>query len=140
MEFWWAFLVVGLTAGVLGSMLGVGGGILMVPVMYYFLKVDFKSASAMSLAVMIPMALAATLQNLRKPEIHIDTLPVVLMAVAAVLGAFGGTELAKVLPVMTLRRIFAVLMVLAAAHMAFFNPQKKAQTVPVAATTETVTK
>lgn len=121
MEYWWAYLALGLSAGVLGSMLGVGGGILMVPALYYLLKMDFKTAAAMSLAVMIPMTLTATLLNLARPEVKLSLAPVVLVAAAAVGGAFLGTELAKVLPVLTLRRIFAVIMVVAAVYMAFFK-------------------
>ena len=124
MEFWWAYVLIGLTAGVLGAMLGVGGGLLMVPAMYFFLRLPFKSASAMSLVVMIPMALTATALNLWKHDARMQLVPVLVMAAAAVAGAYLGGELAKKLDVMTLRRIFAVLMVVAAAYMAFFRPER----------------
>jgi len=122
MEFW-AYILIGLTAGILGAMLGVGGGVIMVPAMYFFLHVHFKSASAMSLMVMIPMALAATALNIWKHDVRMDLAPVAFMAVAAVGGAVLGGELARWLPVMALRRIFAVMMVVAAAYMAFFRPE-----------------
>jgi hypothetical protein len=130
MEFWWAYLLIGLTAGVLGAMLGVGGGLLMVPAMYFFLHLPFKSASAMSLVVMIPMALTATALNIWKHDVWKDDarnplVPVLVMAAAAVAGAYLGGELAKKLEVMTLRRIFAVLMVVAAVYMAFFRPEQR---------------
>ena len=124
MEFWWIYLLIGATAGVLGAMLGVGGGLLMVPAMYFFVRLPFKSASAMSLVVMIPMALTATALNLWKHDAKMQLVPVLVMAVAAVAGAYLGGEIAKKLDVMTLRRIFAVLMVVAAAYMAFFRPER----------------
>jgi hypothetical protein len=123
MEFWWIYLLIGATAGVLGAMLGVGGGLLMVPAMYFFVRLPFKSASAMSLVVMIPMALTATALNLWKHDAKMQLVPVLVMAVAAVAGAYLGGEIAKKLDVMTLRRIFAVLMVVAAVYMAFFRPE-----------------
>jgi len=129
MEFWWAYLLIGLTAGVLGAMLGVGGGLLMVPAMYFFLRLPFKSASAMSLVVMIPMALTATALNIWKHDVwkhdaRMQLVPLLVMAAAAVAGAYLGGELAKKLEIMTLRRIFAVLMVVAAVYMAFFRPER----------------
>jgi uncharacterized membrane protein YfcA len=72
------------------------------------------------------MALTATALNIWKHDTKMQAMPILFMAVAAVAGAYLGGELAKKLDVMTLRRIFAVLMVLAAIYMAFFRPEKPA--------------
>lgn len=122
MESWWIYLLVGVIAGVLGSMLGVGGGILMVPAMVMFCGVGQKPAAAMSLAVMVPMALASTVQYLCRPEIRPEMvsrwLPMLLMATAAIAGTFMGAELAtRHLSGTTLKRIFAVIMVVVAIKM-----------------------
>jgi uncharacterized membrane protein YfcA len=119
MESWWIYLLVGAVAGVLGAMLGVGGGILMVPAMVMFCSVGQKPAQAMSLAVMVPMALAATVQYLCnreiRPELTSRWLPIVLMGAAAIAGTFLGAELAtKHLSGTALKKIFAVLMVVVA--------------------------
>ena len=123
------YALVGLTAGVLGSMLGVGGGILMVPAMVYFCGVPFKPAAAMSLAVMIPMALASTIQNLCRSDVRPTMaekfLPILLMAALAIGGTFLGMEISKHLTGTTLKRIFAVIMVLAAVKM-FLDKDKPA--------------
>lgn len=119
------YALIGLTAGVLGSMLGVGGGILMVPAMVYFCNVPQKAAAAMSLAVMIPMAATSTVRYLYDPQVRpgMKLVPIVLMAALAIAGAFIGTELVKHLSAGTLRKIFAVVMVLAAVKM-FFEKDK----------------
>ena len=119
------YALVGLTAGILGSMLGVGGGILMVPAMVYFCGVDFKPATAMSLAAMIPMAASSTLQNLNRSEVRpgMKLLPILLMAVLAIGGTFVGMKVSKHLSGTTLKRVFAVLMVVTAAKM-FFEGEK----------------
>ncbi|HOX08323.1 MAG TPA: sulfite exporter TauE/SafE family protein [Planctomycetota bacterium] len=121
------YALVGLTAGVLGSMLGVGGGILMVPAMVYFCGVPFKPAAAMSLAVMIPMAMTSTIRYLYNPEIRpgMKLAPILLMAVLAIAGAFLGTEVSRHLSGATLKKIFAVIMVVMAVKM-FFEKDKPA--------------
>jgi len=115
------YSLVGLTAGILGSMLGVGGGILMVPAMVYFCGVPFKPAAAMSLAVMVPMALASTIQNLCRSEVRPTMVekftPILLMAALAIGGTFLGMEISKHLTGTTLKKIFAVIMVAAAVKM-----------------------
>ena len=95
----------------------------MVPAMYFILHVHFKTAAAKSLVVMIPMAMTATALNFAKHGAKMELWPVLLMAATAVGGAYLGGELAKKLDVMTLRRIFAVMMVIAAVYMAFFRPE-----------------
>jgi uncharacterized membrane protein YfcA len=132
MEFWWIYLLIGAVAGVLGSMLGVGGGILMVPAMVMFCKVGQKPAAALSLAVMVPMALSSTIQYLCRSEVRPEMLarwlPVVLMAAAAIAGTFLGAELAtKYLSGTTLKKIFAVIMVLVAIKM--FMEEDRGKTV-----------
>jgi uncharacterized membrane protein YfcA len=123
------YALVGLTAGVLGSMLGVGGGILMVPAMVYFCHVPTKSAAAMSLAVMVPMALTSTIRYLNIHEVreHMRFMPIVLMAALAIGGAFLGTEVSKHLSGVTLKRIFAVIMAVVAVYM-FFDKKEPTAT------------
>jgi uncharacterized membrane protein YfcA len=141
------YALVGLTAGVLGSMLGVGGGILMVPAMVYFCRVPFKAAAALSLAVMVPMALTSTIRYFCNPEVRPvmieKVLPALLMATLAIGGAFVGTELSKHLTAGTLKKIFAVIMIAVAVKM-FFEKDKAPATnanggpaAPAAASEET---
>jgi uncharacterized protein len=121
------YALVGLTAGVLGSMLGVGGGILMVPAMVFFCKVPFKGAAAMSLAVMIPMAATSTIRYFYTPSVRKDMelVPILLMAALAVGGALLGTMLSNYLSGTALKRIFAVIMMIVAVKM-FLEKEKPA--------------
>jgi uncharacterized membrane protein YfcA len=134
MESWWIYLLIGAVAGVLGSMLGVGGGILMVPAMLMFCGVkQTQVAAALSLAVMIPMATSSTIQNLVRPGLRPEMvsrwLPIVLMATAAIAGTFLGGELAnKHLSGATLKKIFAVIMVVVAVKM-FLDEKEPAKSI-----------
>lgn len=120
---WWGFLLLGAAAGTLGSLLGVGGGILMVPMLVWVFNLPQKQAQVWSLAVMIPMTVAATLDNLRHSEQvgRIEFVPVGLMALAAIGGTMLGTYLLREMSAVTIKRAFAVLMVVAAIRMAFFG-------------------
>ena len=130
MEFWWMYALIGLSAGVLGSMLGVGGGILMVPLMVQVCGIGQKPAQAMSLAVMIPMALTSTIRYYLNPEIRPDMLlvPILVMAALAIVGAFVGTEAVNHLSGTTLKKIFAVIMVIVAVKMFFEQDQRRTTT------------
>ena len=65
MTTWLLAVMLGLVSGVVAALCGVGGGIIMVPVMIWVLGLDYKTAIATSLAVIIPTAIAATTQNWR---------------------------------------------------------------------------
>jgi hypothetical protein len=124
MELWWAYLLLGLITGIFGAMLGVGGGIVMVPILVMFFSISQKSAQGMSLAVMILMAVAATLRYMTNPEVRIQWFPVGLISLTAIIGAIIGSELVKHIPVRVLQKIFAVVMVIAAVKLAFFTKPK----------------
>lgn len=127
MHMWWAFILLGLAAGVIGGMLGVGGGILMVPMLIWIAGLPDKQAKTWSLAVMIPMALAATLRNVAHQDQvgKLDLLPVGIMAIAAIAGAYFGAKFLKDFSGVTLKRLFAVLMFASAIKMGFFTRAKK---------------
>jgi len=120
---WWLFLLLGLAAGTMGAMLGVGGGILMVPMLIWAASIPDKQARTWSLAVMIPMALAATFRNVANQDHvgRIEILPVGLMALGAIGGAYIGSMFLKDFSGLTLKRLFAVLLVASAVKMAFFS-------------------
>lgn len=103
----------GIVAGLLGALCGVGGGIVMVPAFVTALGFQQKKAVATSLAVIVIVALVATLNNsLRKGDSLIDWRVVALTAVAAALAAWFGTDLMHKLSNQHLTKLFgAVLLV-----------------------------
>ena len=101
----------GVIAGLLGALCGVGGGIVMVPAFVTVLGFEQKKAVATSLAVIVIIALVATLNtSLRKEPGLIDWRVVALAALAAALAAWFGTDLMHKLSNQYLSRIFGVVL------------------------------
>jgi uncharacterized membrane protein YfcA len=107
---------IGLAAGILSGMVGVGGGIVMVPAMVYFLAFPQHRAQGTSLALMLfPVGLLGALNYYRKG--HVDLRVAGLLAVGFVLGSYLGSRFSLSLPQATVRRIFALVMLAVALRM-----------------------
>lgn len=109
-------VIIGLAAGLLGALCGVGGGIVMVPAFVAMLGLDHKQAVATSMAVIIVTALAATLNNARTNNL-IDWKVVLAVGAASAITAWFGSDLMRSLSNQTLTRIFGCALVLFGARM-----------------------
>jgi uncharacterized protein len=109
-------VVLGLAAGVLAGMFGVGGGILFVPTLVA-LGLDHHDATGTSLLAIIPTVLVGTWRQARYGNVRWRAAAVVGIAAAA--AAQGGVALAESLSDVTLRRLFAGLLVLVAVQIAW---------------------
>jgi uncharacterized membrane protein YfcA len=76
-----------------------------------------KSAQGTALAVMVPMVLVGAIRYWRNPQIELNGYVIALIAAGAVVGALVGTELAGRLPARTLRKLFALFLVIVAVRM-----------------------
>ena len=83
---------IGLAAGALAGLLGVGGGIVIIPALIVLFSVPDAVAKGTSLFVIIPTALAGTIQNLRNRNVDVEVAGAVGVVGAAV--AFAGSKLA----------------------------------------------
>jgi uncharacterized membrane protein YfcA len=120
---WWAFVLLGILAGVASGLLGIGGGIIMVPALVLlFAGFGQKTAQGTALAVMIPLAIVGTLRYMQNPNITINWTVVILVAVGAVAGTLMGVALVERLPVTFIRKCFAVLMLVIAIKMFISKP------------------
>jgi hypothetical protein len=117
MELWYVFILVGLVCGVFSALFGVGAGIIMIPVLSLAFHYPQKSAQGMSLAVMAPMALMGAIRYKMNSDIDINMLQVVLLAIGGVAGAWLGVHIVERVPGAMLRRMFAVILVVAAVQM-----------------------
>ncbi len=106
-------VVLGLAAGVLAGMFGVGGGILFVPTLIA-LGLDHHEAIGTSLLAIIPTAVAGTWRQSRYGNVRWRAATV--LGIVAAAAAQGGVALAQALSDATLRRLFAGLLVLVAAR------------------------
>ena len=111
--------LIGLLGGVTSGMFGVGGGIILVPAMVLFMKLNMKIAVATSLVVIIPTSLAGSVLN------HsfggIDWRAALAMAPLAVVGGLGGTWVKEQIPSANLQQIFGGFLVLVGCKLLFFK-------------------
>ncbi|MGE5107034.1 MAG: sulfite exporter TauE/SafE family protein [Sphingobacteriales bacterium] len=100
-------LLIGLAAGMLSGMVGVGGGIIVVPALVFFLGFSQHEAQGTSLGLLLlPVGILAVLNYYNKGFIDIKV--VIIMSLAFVVGSWGGSKLALTLPQGTVKKIFAV--------------------------------
>ena len=116
MELVWLVLI-GFAAGTLGSLLGLGGGFLVVPALILLLGMGTRMATGTSVAVIVPTMLIALWR--RGMQGHIDWRLALWIAVGSVVGAFVGSWLAGRLDQTLMRRLFAGVLVILAALLAF---------------------
>lgn len=109
-------VVLGLAAGVLAGMFGVGGGILFVPTLVA-LGLDHHDALGTSLLAIVPTVLVGTWRQSRYGNVRWRGAAV--LGVAAAVAAQGGVLLAQALSDVALRRLFAGLLVLVAVQIAW---------------------
>ena len=110
-------LSLGLLAGILSAMLGVGSGILVVPVLVLIFGLSQKSAQGTALALMIPMALAGTLRYISNPEVHIDFWQVSVLTLGTLVGVIIGSLVVTRLSNEMLQRLFAIFLMVVAARL-----------------------
>ena len=110
-------LSLGLVAGVLSALLGVGSGILVVPAMVLVFGLSQKSAQGTALALMIPMALAGTLRYLSNPDVHIDFWQVTILALGTLVGVMIGSLIVSRLSNEMLQRLFAIFLIIVAGRL-----------------------
>jgi uncharacterized membrane protein YfcA len=108
-------LLIGLAAGFFSALFGVGGGIIIVPLLLLVGGFELRSASATSLAAIGITATAGTVTYV----VHGDVEPVyaALVGLPAAAGALGGATLQQRLPVRMLSYLFAALLVAIAIRM-----------------------
>jgi uncharacterized membrane protein YfcA len=104
-------IALGLTAGLLAGMFGVGGGILFVPTLI-LLGLNQHEAIGTSLLAIVPTVVVGTWRQSRYGNVRWRA--AAILGVVAAVTAQGGVALAEALPASTLRRLFAGLLVLVA--------------------------
>jgi hypothetical protein len=109
-------IVLGLSAGVLSGLFGVGGGILFVPALLA-LGLSQLHAEATSLAAILPTVGAGVWRQQRYGNVRWQA--ALVIGVASVAGVEVGVQVATSLPETTLRRLFAVLVFAVAANIAW---------------------
>jgi uncharacterized membrane protein YfcA len=121
---WWMFVILGIAGGVLSGALGIGSGIVFIPILASVFLLPQKSAQGTTLAVMVPMALLGAIRYWHNPSIEINMTMVALLVAGALGGVLIGTTIMERIPGHYLRKAFAVFLVIVAVRM-FVMPKRK---------------
>ncbi len=114
----WMMLLVGLLVGVFSGVVGIGGGILLVPALLWIAGMSQLKAQGTSLgALLAPVGIFAFLEYYRKG--NADLKVALLLAAGFLIGGYFGAVGAQHIPDLWLRRIFAVTMIAVGGKLLF---------------------
>ncbi len=108
-------IAIGVVSGALAGLLGVGGGIVIVPALVLLFSVPDAVAKGTSLLVIIPTGVAGTINNVRAKNANLSVAAVV--GAVGVASAFGASQLSTALPARLSRVLFALLLLAVAAQL-----------------------
>lgn len=98
-------LISSILSGIIGGM-GVGGGVILIPVLTTFFGISQKDAQFINLIYFVPLALCALYVHIKAGRVEIKK--AIFMALGGVLGAFFGSEITSRISVPLLRKIFGI--------------------------------
>ena len=111
-------VVIGLITGAVGGMLGIGGALILIPALVYFVGFSQHEAIGTSLAVMLPpIGLFAAYNYYKAGQVNIKY--ALIIAAAFMIGSYFTSRLALKMPENLIRKIFSVFIILIAIRMFF---------------------
>jgi uncharacterized protein len=115
---WTILILIGLSAGALGGILGIGGGLILIPGLVLFLGLDQHTAIGTSLAVLLPpIGLFAAYNYYKAGAVNLKY--GLIVAVAFMVGSFFSSKVALMLPELVVRRTFSILLLVISVRMFF---------------------
>jgi uncharacterized protein len=115
---WLLTALIGLAAGVLSGLFGIGGGVIVVPALILLVGLEGRTATGTSLAaLLLPVGLLGVLAYARAGAVRFPM--AALLAFGILVGTALGARVAFVLPELWLRRLLAVLLVMLATQLWF---------------------
>ena len=106
-------IIIGLLAGILSGLVGVGGGILMIPLLIIFLGLSQHQAQGTALFAMLPpIGILAAINYYKEGFVKWEY--AIVIAFTFLIGGYLGSKLSLSLPPQMVRRIFGVIMLLGA--------------------------
>lgn len=114
-------VVIGILAGILSGMIGVGGGIIIVPALVYFLGMSQHGAQGTSLALMLPpIGVLAAMNYYKAGELNVKY--ALIIAVAFIIGGYLGSKLSLTyISEAMMKKVFGIIMLVAAVKLVFFS-------------------
>lgn len=118
-------IAVGLGAGLLSGLFGVGGGVVIVPALVLWLRYEQRLATGTSLAAIVPTATVGVIAYASSG--NVDWVAALILAVGAVIGAQIGSWLLPRLPAAALQLAFTVFIIVAAVSLFLVIPSRADQ-------------
>src|SRR5574343_877408 len=115
-----SLVIIGIMAGILSGLVGVGGGVVMVPMLVLFLGFSQHQAQGTSLAVLVVPVTAIAVYNYYK-EGYIDWRYAAIIAVFFLIGCYFGSKLAINIDQKMLKKIFDVVLLVIVGTMLLEN-------------------
>lgn len=113
-------VIIGLVAGVLSGLVGIGGGIVIVPALAFFLGFSQHEAQGTSLGILLlPAGIFAALNYYKQGYINLKV--VLFLFIGFVIGGWLGSKISLNLSEDAVKKIFAVMLVIVACKMLFFD-------------------
>ena len=109
-------LLIGAAAGTLSGFIGIGGGLLIVPALMYFMGMSQMAAQGTSLALMLPPIGALAVMNYWKAG-EVDVRASAIMVLAFVAGGYFGSRIALAIDPLKVRLAFGLVMLFVAVRM-----------------------
>ncbi len=111
-------MLIGLSAGILSGLFGIGGGVLIVPALMYGLGFSQKLATGTSLAILLPpVGIAAVMEYYRHGAVNIKAAMVI--AIMVVLGSWLGSKFSVGMDPATMKLLFGVFLILLGGYMIY---------------------
>ena len=111
-------LSIGLAAGLMSGLLGIGGGIIVVPLLVMFLGFSQQAAQGTSLGLLLPPLGILAVMNYYKAGM-VDVKAVILMSITFIIGSFLSSKFVVAVPEAVLKKIFAVFLLFYAIKLFF---------------------
>lgn len=116
-------IMIGLVAGFLSGLVGIGGGVIIVPALVVLAGFSQKLAQGTSLGILLlPVGILGVIQYYKQGYLNVNY--VIIVSLAFVLGSFLGSKLALSLSEEKVKKIFALMMMAIAIKMLFFDHPK----------------
>ena len=126
---WMVFLLIGLGAGVLSGLFGIGGGVVIVPALIFIARMQPQSATGTSLAaLLLPVGALGAWAYYRTGNLDLNA--GLLVALGLFVGAGVGAKVSLQLSPAGLRRAFAMFLALIAVRMWFSGDEVRADAAP----------
>ncbi len=114
------YILLGLIAGVASGLVGIGGGIIIVPALVFIFKFSQHQAQGTTLALMIPpIGILAAWTYFK--EGYVDIRVAILVCIGFVVGGYFGAKIASIIPDLMLEKIFGTVLVITGLYMIFWK-------------------